>query len=301
MTTKNELIQIIKLYVSYGIDTIIENDSINFIKESEKLLRAKENTTPEIKEININKTDKQNFNFTNFNFNKETTNENKTKEQPTDLFIKINNEENQEFIQATIEAEKQAQQIADESKTLEELKEKTKASTFCTLKKYAKNFVFGEGIENSPLAMIIGEAPGADEDIQGKPFVGVSGQLLTKALETIGLSRETNFYITNIIKWRPPGNRTPTREEIKICIPIIRKQIELIKPKMIILIGAVAATGLLNTTEGITKIRGQIFEYNGLKVISTFHPSYLLRNPIAKKQTYIDMLKIKKIINEIQE
>lgn len=301
MTTKNELIQIIKLYVSYGIDTIIENDSINFIKESEKLLKAKENTAPEIKETNINKTDKQNFNFTNFNFNKETTNENKAKEQPADLFIKINNEENQEFIQATIEAEKQAQQIADESKTLEELKEKTEASTFCTLKKYAKNFVFGEGIENSPLAMIIGEAPGADEDIQGKPFVGVSGQLLTKALETIGLSRETNFYITNIIKWRPPGNRTPTREEIKICIPIIRKQIELIKPKMIILIGAVAATGLLNTTEGITKIRGQIFEYNGLKVIPTFHPSYLLRNPIAKKQTYIDMLKIKKIINEIQE
>lgn len=294
MITKSELIQAIKLYVSYGIDTITEDTATNFIQasnkanktnlETKKIINLEEET-----EASKIRPEKPKHEFGTFNKAKE--------EYFTDLFESKKKEP--EILQATIEAEQQAQEIADTSNTLEELKERTEASTFCALKKYAKNFVFGEGIEKEPIAMIIGEAPGADEDIQGRPFVGVSGQLLTKALETIRLSREKNFYITNIIKWRPPGNRPPTREEIKICMPIVKKQIELIKPKMIILIGAVSATGLLETTEGITKIRGQIFDYKGLKTIATFHPSYLLRNPTAKKQTYIDMLKIKEIINEI--
>ncbi len=206
-------------------------------------------------------------------------------------------------IYATSAAVAQSKDIANTSGDLKTLRKKTEESSFCQLKKYAMSTVFGEGLEANPDVMIIGEAPGADEDKQGRPFVGASGKLLDKIFETIGISREKNAYITNIVKWRPPGNRTPTREECLVCMPILRRQIELIKPKIIVLAGGVAAGAVLNTTQGITSIRGRIFKYeindkNAVKVVPIFHPSYLLRTPFSKKLAYQDVLTIENLLRQ---
>ncbi len=173
----------------------------------------------------------------------------------------------------------------------------------CGLKDIATNIVFSDGQHNSKI-MLIGEAPGAEEDKTGKPFVGQAGKLLDKMLNFIGLERKKNFYITNIVFWRPPGNRTPNEQEIKICLPFVKKHIQIIKPQLIILLGNIAAKSILQTTEGITKIRGKNFFYideeNNLKIeaIPIFHPAYLLRNPIEKKYVWEDLKKIYKVIKE---
>ena len=153
-----------------------------------------------------------------------------------------------------------AEEIANVSDDLQSLYDRVLHSDFCQLKKYALNTVFGFGIEKNPDIMIIGEAPGADEDKQGLPFVGVSGQLLDKIFNTIGVSRTQNAYISNVLKWRPPGNRTPTPEECFVCMPILKKQIELVNPKIIVLAGGVAARAVLGNINGITKIHGNIFD-----------------------------------------
>jgi DNA polymerase len=151
--------------------------------------------------------------------------------------------------------------------------------------------------------MIIGEAPGADEDREGLPFVGVSGQLLNRALATIGLNR-TNVYITNIIPWRPPGNRPPTPQEIAQCLPFVERHIELVHPKLLILVGSVAAKAVLKQVDGITKIRGRWFEYQPphpdapIRTIATFHPAFLLRSPNQKAQLWQDLLKIEEEIRK---
>ena len=170
----------------------------------------------------------------------------------------------------------------------------------CNLKEIATNLVFSDGNHNSNI-MIIGEAPGAKEDIAGKPFVGDAGKLLDKMLAYINLSRK-NFYISNMIFWRPPGNRTPNEEEISTCLPITKKHISIIKPKLLIFVGSIAAKNLLNTKDGITKIRGNRHfykddEYN-LKIHARaiFHPAYLMRNPIEKKRTWEDLLEIDEFI-----
>jgi len=147
--------------------------------------------------------------------------------------------------------------------------------------------------------MIIGEAPGADEDKQGKPFVGMSGQLLEKILATIGLSRQTNFYISNIIPWRPPGNRQPTPNEIAICLPFIERHIELIAPKFLLLTGSTSNKALLRAKEGITQLRGQWHIYQtpttkeSIEALTIYHPAYLLRSPLKKREMWKDMLTLK--------
>jgi DNA polymerase len=147
--------------------------------------------------------------------------------------------------------------------------------------------------------MFVGEAPGADEDRQGVPFCGVSGQLLDKMLSFIGLARSENFYITNTLFWRPPGNRQPTPEEIEMCRPFVEKHIALVNPKLLVLVGGTATKAVLNETRGITRLRGQAFTYrNGyldreIPVRVIYHPSYLLRTPTAKKQTWADLLDIR--------
>ncbi len=167
----------------------------------------------------------------------------------------------------------------------------------CNLKDISTNLVFSDGKEKSEV-MLIGEAPGADEDKIGKPFVGQAGKLLDKMLEFIGLSREKNFYITNIVFWRPPGNRTPNSQEIKICLPYTKKHISLIKPKLLILLGNVATKSILEIDQGITKVRGKEHFYFdeslNLKIPTRaiYHPAYLLRNPIEKKKIWDDLIDI---------
>jgi DNA polymerase len=156
--------------------------------------------------------------------------------------------------------------------------------------------VFGVGNPNADL-MFVGEAPGADEDIQGIPFVGRAGQLLTKIIEAIGLKRE-DVYIANVIKCRPPGNRNPEQDEVDTCEPFLFQQIDIIKPKVIVALGTFAARALLRTLDPISRLRGRIYDYRGAKLIPTFHPAYLLRNPASKREVWEDMKVVRKLLAE---
>ncbi len=153
-------------------------------------------------------------------------------------------------------------------------------------------YCFGEGDPDADL-MFVGEAPGKDEDAQGRPFVGRAGQLLTKIIESIGLKRE-DVFIANILKCRPPANRNPETKEIALCSPYLIKQISLIKPKVICALGKFAAQRLLETETPISKLRGNFYDYHGVKLMPTYHPAYLLRNSIGKKDVWEDMQAIAK-------
>ena len=150
-----------------------------------------------------------------------------------------------------------------------------------------KQIVFGVGNPEADL-MFVGEAPGADEDAQGIPFVGRAGQLLTKIIEAIGLKRE-DVYIANVIKCRPPGNRNPEQDEVDTCEPFLFQQIDIIKPKAIVALGTFAARALLRTLDPISRLRGRVYDYRGAKLVPTFHPAYLLRNPASKREVWEDM------------
>jgi DNA polymerase len=160
----------------------------------------------------------------------------------------------------------------------------------CKLHQTRRHIVFGEGSEKAQL-VFVGEAPGEDEDQQGRPFVGKAGQLLTRIINAIGLRRE-EVYITNIIKCRPPHNRNPQRDEIVTCEPFLRKQLEVIQPKVICALGTFAAQTLLKTDEKISQLRGRFQTYRGIKVMPTYHPAFLLRNPHKKREAWEDMKKI---------
>lgn len=167
----------------------------------------------------------------------------------------------------------------------------------CSLYKTRRNTVFGDGDTNAKL-IFVGEAPGYDEDLQGLPFVGQAGKLLTKMIESIGLSRDS-VYICNVLKCRPPENRSPQSEEISACKDYLLRQIEIISPKIIVPLGKYAALALLGTDEPITKIRGKDYDYKGIRLIPTFHPAYLLRNPNSKRQVWEDLKKIRRILLEV--
>ncbi len=159
-----------------------------------------------------------------------------------------------------------------------------------------EQIVFGVGNPAADL-MFVGEAPGADEDSQGIPFVGRAGQLLTKIIEAIGLTRD-DVYIANVIKCRPPGNRNPEPDEVETCEPFLFQQIDSVRPKVIVALGKFAAQTLLRTLDPISRLRGGVFEYRGAKLIPTFHPAYLLRNPSSKREVWEDMKLVKRLLSE---
>jgi len=199
--------------------------------------------------------------------------------------------------------------------TLEALVDAIRAYDGLDVKRTATNLVFADGLAGARV-MVIGEAPGADEDRQGLPFVGVIGQLLDKMFDCIGLSRKSTdmaqgLYISNILNWRPPGNRTPTETEIALALPFIERHIALVRPHFIVLAGAVAAKGLLNMDQSISKLRGKFYDYtpqtagitDGLevtggpiKVLPTYHPSFLLRTPLQKRKAWQDLLTLAKAL-----
>ena len=181
--------------------------------------------------------------------------------------------------------------------TLDELDSRIHNCTKCPLHKGRTNFVFGSGNPNADV-VVVGEGPGAEEDKQGLPFVGRAGQLLTDILSAIQFTRE-EVYICNIVKCRPPGNRAPLPDEMNACIPYLEKQIELIKPKLILCLGLTAAIGLLKKKESLTNLRGKVFEYEGIKTMVTFHPAALLRNPNWKRGCWEDVQKFRKLYDEI--
>lgn len=197
---------------------------------------------------------------------------------------------------APAEAIAKAREMANAASSLEALRAAIEAFDGCALKKTATQTVFADGNPDSGV-MLIGEAPGAEEDKQGIPFCGASGKLLDKMFESIQLPRSA-FYITNSIFWRPPGNRTPSPEEIAICRPFVEKHIALIKPRVLVLIGASATKALLNTDVGITRLRGKSYSYKNdyldapITSFVTFHPSFLLRQSAAKRLAWHDLLAI---------
>ncbi len=168
----------------------------------------------------------------------------------------------------------------------------------CKLHRTRRTLVFGEGNDQAAL-MLVGEGPGYDEDVQGRPFVGKAGQLLTKILQSIHLERE-EVYIANILKCRPPQNRNPEPDEIESCRPFLLKQIQAIQPKLICALGTFAAQSLLQTGEKITTLRGRLFETDGIRVIPTFHPAFLLRNPDRKREVWEDMKQIARLLEELR-
>lgn len=200
---------------------------------------------------------------------------------------------------STNSIEQYARELAEKCTSIEELKSIVQKFDKLDITKTATNTVFSDGNVNSQI-MVIGEAPGANEDEEGVPFCGMSGKLLDQVFRSIDLDRATNIYITNSIFWRPPGNRKPTLEENAVCLPFVEKHIALLKPKLLILVGSTAANALLNSTETISRLRNKFYEYQNRylsKPIPTaviFHPSYLLRQPQQKKTVWFDLLKIKK-------
>ena len=197
----------------------------------------------------------------------------------------------------------QARQRAAGAASLEELRNILDGFEACPLRYTAKNLVFADGNPQAPL-MLVGEAPGAEEDLQGKPFVGRAGQLLDRMLAAIGIDR-SSAYIANIVYWRPPGNRTPTPQETQICRPFIERQIELAAPQVLVLLGGAAAKELLGRSDGILRLRGKWLELEAggrtIPVLPTLHPAYLLRQPAQKRLAWRDLLAVKKRLAELAE
>jgi DNA polymerase len=191
-----------------------------------------------------------------------------------------------------------AREAVNNVRSLDELRQALDAFEGCALRATATQLVFADGNPQARV-MLVGEAPGRDEDIEGLPFVGRSGKLLDLMLKAIGLDR-TQAYIANIIPWRPPGNRTPTPQESQICLPFVRKQIELVDPDILVCLGGPSATTLLGIKEGITKTRGRWFSYDTgrreIRAMPTFHPAFLLRSPLQKRLAWRDFLAIKQAL-----
>ena len=181
--------------------------------------------------------------------------------------------------------------------TLDELKQITYNCRKCKLYKGRTNVVFGQGSPEADI-MFIGEGPGRDEDLQGIAFIGAAGKLLTKAIEAIGFKRE-QVYIANIVKCRPPNNRNPQEDEMEACIPYLRWQVKLIKPKIIVCLGSIAAKNIIDKNLRITRQRGQWIERKGYRIMPTFHPAALLRDPGKKKPFWEDFKEIKRMYEEL--
>ncbi|MFN4056669.1 MAG: uracil-DNA glycosylase family protein [Roseinatronobacter sp.] len=197
-------------------------------------------------------------------------------------------------VAVTIDPVAEAQAMAAAAATLDQLREALAAYPHCELQKGARNLVFSDG-QASARVMIVGEAPGRDEDMTGRPFVGEAGQLLDRMLAAIGMDRAhpdpaRAVYITNILPYRPPQNRDPSAEERAMFLPFVARHIELVRPEILVLMGRISTGTLLNTAEGITKIRGQWRDYRGTPCLPMLHPAYLLRNPAAKREAWADLL-----------
>ena len=200
----------------------------------------------------------------------------------------------------------EAESRAKQSKTLDQLKDSLANYEFCDLKKGSRNLVFSSGDPDAEV-MIIGEAPGREEDIQGVPFVGRAGRLLDKMLKPIGLTRDKDklndslintAYICNVIPWRPPHNRDPNTDEIEMMLPFLKRHISLIEPKIIVALGNISCRALIGQT-GITKLRGNWFDFDKIPLMPMCHPAYLLRNNFAKKDAWSDLLKIKSKLEDM--
>lgn len=192
----------------------------------------------------------------------------------------------------------EAERAAAGAATLDQLREALSAFDHCDLKRGARNLVFSDGVPGARV-MIVGEAPGRDEDRQGKPFVGRAGHLLDRMLQAIGLDRAASVYITNVLPWRPPQNRDPRPAEIAMMKPFLSRHVALADPDLLVIVGNISCTALLGRS-GITRLRGQWTEAEGRPAIPMFHPAYLLRQPQAKRETWADLLSLSARLRALQ-
>ena len=264
MQRDNEHIELLKWYLELGIDEALGHDPVDRTTANTKLsavlpTTATTNTPPEAA----------------------------PKLQPPQVKLVSRDEITQS-----------ARSAAAAANSLDELREALAAFEGCVLKQTAKNLVFADGNPDGQL-MFIGEAPGGEEDRTGVPFVGPAGKLLDRMLSSIGLDRE-KVYITNILPWRPPGNRSPTNVEIAACLPFLERHIELAAPKLLVLVGGTAAKTLLGETQGIMRLRGHWYTYESpilnspIDTRAILHPAYLLRSPAQKRETWLDLIEIKR-------
>jgi DNA polymerase len=190
-----------------------------------------------------------------------------------------------------------ARELAHSASNLAELRALLENFEGCGLKRTASRLCLSRGSPDASI-MLIGEAPGKDEDAKGLPFVGRAGQLLDRMLAAVGLS-EKEVYITNLVFWRPPGNRVPSPEEVQVCRPFVERQIELVSPRILVFLGNAAAKELTGASEGILKLRGKWLAYKGIRAMATLHPAYLLRNPIAKRLAWRDLLALREALDPV--
>jgi len=212
-----------------------------------------------------------------------------------------NNSSEMEKFKSLNEILAEAKKLAAKAKTLAELRKAVENFDGCNLKKMATNTVFCDGNPNSKV-MVIGEAPGNHEDLQGIPFCGDSGKVLDEMFGAINMKRAENYYISNVIFWRPPGNRRPTDEELAICRPFVERHIELMQPEVLVLVGATAMSAILGINDPVTGVRGKFMDFSPkflskkIKTFTIFHPSYLMRQPMKKKVAWQDMLELEKFL-----
>lgn len=263
----NNAQEILEWYVDAGVDVLLEDQPIDRFAESARKLQQKNPRVPS---------------------------------QPEKATRPLPAVQNQSLAVPDVDQISSARELAQSASDLDQLRSLIESFDGCNLKRTAKSTVFADG-NRSARIMFIGEAPGRDEDAQGLPFVGRAGQLLDRMLAGIGLNRET-AYITNVIPWRPPGNRTPTPQETEICRPFIERHIELINPEILVLLGGSSAKTLLKTSEGIMRLRGNWKEVStqaaSVKAMPTLHPAYLLRQPAHKRLAWQDLLQISKRLQE---
>ncbi|MDA9231203.1 uracil-DNA glycosylase [Rickettsiales bacterium] len=289
--------QILHLYRDNDLNELISENPINRFLKTDKVdinksIDIKDNVNKE-KDADVFIENKKNI-INNNSGNMAQAIEKLIKKQ-----TKIENNKGDSSIQDIIDS---ARNLSDQVKDLEELQQVVHNFEGCNLKKMATNTVFSDGDSSSKI-MIIGEAPGNHEDLQGIPFCGDSGKLLDSMFAAIGYPRQ-DLYITNTIFWRPPGNRKPTKEELAICHPFVEKHIGLVEPELIVLMGSTAMVSISEVKDPIGQVRGKFMDYsnqylsNSPKVISLFHPSYLMRQPSKKRLAWEDLLMIKDFLNK---
>ena len=283
--------KILQIYIEAGVDEIISETPINRLMR--QIINEKiENLEPKI--------------LPNQNSGQNITNKINTFDAISKLAQRTQNSPMNNIEQQPLVAIKEiiatAQKMAEAATSLTELEKAVRNFDGCSLKKMATNTVFADGNPKSQI-MIIGEAPGNHEDLQGIPFCGDSGKLLNEMFKAIGFKRE-NLYITNTLFWRPPGNRRPTEDELLMCKPFVEKHIALMQPKLIVLMGATAMADVLKIHEPISKMCGKFFDYQNqylqtpIKSTVLFHPSYLMRQSSKKRETWLDLLVIKEFLGK---
>jgi uracil-DNA glycosylase family 4 len=296
MSKKPDLAKALQFYAESGLEEIISEKSQNYFLQKDKKKSAEKVPAGNIPERKISTA--QNFLKPQFSTSDAISSlAKKSQQNPM-------NQNSAEKFQSLNEIVAQAKKLAAAAKNLSELRKAVENFDGCNLKKMATNTVFCDGNANSKV-MVIGEAPGNHEDLQGIPFCGDSGKVLDDMFRAINLTRKENFYITNVIFWRPPGNRRPTEEELAICRPFVERHIQLVNPEVLVLVGATSMTAVLGITDPVSGVRGKFMDFSPkflsrtIKTFTIFHPSYLMRQSSKKKIAWQDMLALESFLQPL--